>query len=144
MIAPITLRVMTTKYEQMVAENAQLEVPVIPTTPNGKVGYVFIAIDVKTGRIDVSQNLGSYTVAEQKLMHDMLPKMPDILPYWDEIYEHSKNTHETGLDLWAVAWDWVITPDGPILLEGNSGFRLGVPQMQYGGLIQMAATPSET
>lgn len=140
--APITLRVMTVKNRHMAVENAQLEVPVTSTSQNGsngKVRYIFIAIEVTTGRIDLSQTIESHAPKKQKSLHDLLPNIPEKLPYWDEIYKHSKNMHDTSLDLWAIAWDWVITADGPFLLEGNSGFRLGAQQMQYGGFIQVAA-----
>ena len=28
-----------------------------------------------------------------------------------------------------VAWDWIISDDGPILLEGNSSYSIFVPQL---------------
>jgi hypothetical protein len=38
-------------------------------------------------------------------------------------------------DVWAIAWDWVITPSGPVLLEGNSGWGTATPQMIQGGFL---------
>ena len=55
------------------------------------------------------------------------------LPFWSEICQHSIKAHRELPNVWAIAWDWVITPDGPILLEGNGGWGLDTPQMQLGG-----------
>lgn len=46
------------------------------------------------------------------------------MPYWDEIKQHSELAHAQIPRVWGIAWDWVITPDGPKLLEGNSGWDL--------------------
>lgn len=47
------------------------------------------------------------------------------LPAWDEALSHSIQAHRHFPQLRAIAWDWVITPSGPLLLEGNPGFGLG-------------------
>jgi Sugar-transfer associated ATP-grasp len=54
------------------------------------------------------------------------------LPFWQELCTYSIQAHSTLPKVWAIAWDWVITPDGPVLLEGNSGW--GVESAQYQGL----------
>lgn len=46
------------------------------------------------------------------------------MPFWQEIKHYSELAHEQLPRVWAIAWDWVITPDGPKLLEGNSGWDL--------------------
>ena len=61
------------------------------------------------------------------------------LPFWPEIISHSSQAHALATpDCWAIAWDWVISADGPILLEGNSGWGLEIPQMQMGGFANIA------
>lgn len=55
------------------------------------------------------------------------------LPFWSEICRHSISAHHELPKVWAIAWDWVITPNGPVLLEGNGGWGLDTPQMQLGG-----------
>ena len=53
---------------------------------------------------------------------------PITLPFWDIIINQSAMTHDHFPDIHAIAWDWVITPDGPLLLEGNAGWGLELLQ----------------
>lgn len=39
-------------------------------------------------------------------------------------------------EIYAIAWDYVITSDGPCMLEGNSGWGATTPQVIYGGLLK--------
>ena len=59
---------------------------------------------------------------------------PKTIPYWDQICADSLRAHGQEFDLWAIAWDWAVTPEGPILLEGNAGWGLHDWQLQNGGL----------
>lgn len=56
------------------------------------------------------------------------------LPYWDETKELVKNAHKQFYELESIGWDVVITPDGPILLEGNDDWEISGPQDTAGGL----------
>ena len=58
-------------------------------------------------------------------------RAPDLdrIPHWPAVIAGSVLAHGAVPDLWAVGWDWAITPDGAVLLEGNSGFGLGMPQL---------------
>jgi hypothetical protein len=53
-----------------------------------------------------------------------------ILPYWSEMAAQSQLAHRQVPKIWAIAWDWVLTPDGPVLLEGNGGWGLTSVQEQ--------------
>lgn len=53
-----------------------------------------------------------------------------VLPYWQTVVEHSLVSHMQLFKVWAIAWDWVITPEGPVLLEGNGGWGLREMQQQ--------------
>lgn len=59
------------------------------------------------------------------------------LPYWQQVCQHSLSAHRKLPKVWAIAWDWVITPDGPVLLEGNSGW--GLEQVQQQGINLVSA-----
>jgi hypothetical protein len=52
------------------------------------------------------------------------------VPYWEQVAAFSLNAHRELPKVWAIAWDWVITPDGPVLLEGNGGWGLEQAQLQ--------------
>lgn len=59
----------------------------------------------------------------------------DALPEWLRIVESSCSAHRRyALGVRAVAWDWVLTPKGPVLLEGNVGWGCSVPQLIRPGL----------
>lgn len=55
------------------------------------------------------------------------------VPHWAALVRHSLQAHAAFPDLWAIAWDWVLTPAGPVLLEGNPGWDVAVPQLLLGG-----------
>jgi hypothetical protein len=78
-----------------------------------------------------------YTAYHPKLdtIQPLADMAPQIIPFWDEICADSLRAHENEFDLWAIAWDWAITPDGPVLLEGNSGWGLQDWQLQSGSLL---------
>jgi hypothetical protein len=69
------------------------------------------------------------------VIQPLADKAPEIIPFWDEICAHSLRAHTEEFDLWAIAWDWAVTPDGPMLLEGNSGWGLQDWQLQSGSLL---------
>jgi hypothetical protein len=46
------------------------------------------------------------------------------LPFWQDIVRYSIRAHAELPRLWTIAWDWIVTPDGPMLLEGNAGWDL--------------------
>jgi hypothetical protein len=58
------------------------------------------------------------------------------IPYWEEIRKSAVDAHQCFPDVYAIAWDYVITPDGPYMLEGNTGWGAATPQMLQGGLLQ--------
>lgn len=58
-----------------------------------------------------------------------------LVPDWSEVAEASYRAHARFPGLWAIAWDWVVTPDGPLLLEGNAGWGPAAVQVLRGGLL---------
>ena len=57
------------------------------------------------------------------------------VPFWDELEGSALAAHASFRDVYAIAWDYVVTPDGPFLLEGNSGWATRMPQVIHGGLL---------
>lgn len=74
--------------------------------------------------------------------HDSIVKHPDTgtvfegfqLPFWPEVRELVKRVHEQLPDIKSIGWDVAITPDGPVLIEGNDNWEMGGPQDMEGGL----------
>ena len=58
------------------------------------------------------------------------------IPYWKEIRKSAIDAHHCFPDVYAIAWDYVITPDGPYMLEGNTGWGAATTQMLQSGLLQ--------
>ncbi|MFM2484970.1 sugar-transfer associated ATP-grasp domain-containing protein [Celerinatantimonas yamalensis] len=58
------------------------------------------------------------------------------LPFWSLLVSQSHLAHQQFSDIKAIAWDWVLTPTGPIMLEGNSGWGTLTPQMINGPLLK--------
>lgn len=42
--------------------------------------------------------------------------------------------HKQFYELESIGWDIVITPNGPVILEGNDDWEIGGPQDTSGGL----------
>lgn len=58
------------------------------------------------------------------------------IPYWDEVKTLVVNAHKQFYELQSIGWDIVISPVGPIILEGNDDWEIGGPQDTGGGLRQ--------
>jgi hypothetical protein len=59
------------------------------------------------------------------------------VPFWTQIRETAAAAHALFPDTYAIAWDYVITHDGPFLLEGNTGWGTRMPQIINGGLLMI-------
>ncbi|OPY79977.1 MAG: hypothetical protein A4E64_00244 [Syntrophorhabdus sp. PtaU1.Bin058] len=59
-----------------------------------------------------------------------------VVPFWEEIKDSAMKAHRCFPDVYAVAWDYVVTADGPYILEGNTGWGTTTPQVLHGGLLQ--------
>jgi uncharacterized protein len=93
-------------------------------------GGIAAAVDLDTGALGSASNLG----ADCRL--GWLDRHPDSgaqitgarLPMWDEVREFAIRTHMAFDDRLLVGWDIAITPDGPVLVEGNGAPDLDIMQ----------------
>ena len=100
------------------------------TVDNLHAGGIAAAVDFKTGELGPASNLG----ADSRL--GWLGRHPDTgaritgakLPMWDEVREFAIRAHRAFGDRILVGWDIAITPDGPILVEGNGSPDLDIMQ----------------
>lgn len=53
------------------------------------------------------------------------------IPFWDQIKQLAFRAHETFDTMPSVGWDIAITPDGPLLLEGNDIWCVDLVQMSH-------------
>ena len=60
------------------------------------------------------------------------------IPFWKQILESALTSHTLFRDVYAIAWDFIVTPDGPYILEGNTGWGVMMPQIVHGGMLREA------
>lgn len=113
-----------------------LEVP-IGRTLQGRTHYGFLAIDVYGGVIQHQVGGATSNTLQMPQFEALLAQLPQArtVPYWEAVIQASLTAHQHFSDVQSIAWDWVITSNGPILLEGNSGWGLAVPQSMAQGFI---------
>lgn len=117
---------------------ATLEVPLGRRAIAGWPPYLFLPVEAETGRlrpfpVDALPTSESRARAAQTWEQ---ARSIGVLPFWSELVAGSLRAHRLLPGVWAVGWDWVITPDGPVLLEGNSSWWAVVPQVHGGGLLR--------
>lgn len=102
--------------------------------------HIILPIDMTTGNTTEfpRQNLSLHVAQRYKAMYEQAQDRE--IPFWDLIWERSLVAHSLFPDIFAIAWDIVITPDGPCLLEGNTGWGTRVPQIINGGMIKRIST----
>ena len=94
-------------------------------------GYWLLKIDADSGQ--VVDAFGLWPTSEGGVDNPAQLRMLDgqAMPYWPDIARFSAQAHAELPRLWAVAWDWIVTPEGPVLLEGNSGWDI-MPLQELG------------
>lgn len=107
----------------------------IPRHNNGRKQYAFIAIDCDDGRPQTSGDNWHYHQLRQQQPY-LLPAAADIvIPHWRQIREQALAAHTLADDINIVAWDFIVTTNGAVLLEGNINWRVTPPQMLFGPLL---------
>ena len=141
----ITLRYISRRTaDGYVGYCAVLEVPVRRETCGGN-AYALIPLASADGTLLPWPESAADASQAQSQTARARSRAPGLLrpPHWDVIRANSHLAHRQVPHLWAVAWDWAITPSGPLLLEGNSGWSLAVPQLLgLGGLVDQALEAS--
>lgn len=54
------------------------------------------------------------------------------IPFWNEAKELVISTHERIPELFTIGWDVAITPEGPMIVEGNDGWGPNLSQTSVG------------
>ncbi len=116
--------------------DAFLEIPA-GRRDKGETLYVILPIEPHQGRVGPPirsvhwSGLYEQALARIELQQQRLGE----LPYWASVVSHSLHAQQLFPDIASIAWDWVLTPSGPVLLEGNSGWGLSAVQGQRGGVL---------
>ena len=109
---PVTVRLITRMHGDVAEAWASLLYVQAPGDSADR-SYWLLKIDLATGRLSDAFGHWQETAIESL-----------VVPYWPAIVSHSLQSQSALPRLWAIAWDWIVTPDGPVLLEGNTGWDM--------------------
>lgn len=143
----VVLRITTQRVKDL-AEGADilaafLRIPMVVRSESGSGTRLDVIgrIDPTNGELSRNPNSILGLLPQTSLLEDWafgrLPKNPKI-PFWDEIRRQSLCGQRDFAELWAIGWDWVVTRDEPVLLEGNVYWEAKRPQEVAGGLVWAA------
>jgi hypothetical protein len=131
----VTLRVITEVHpvRGMECYGATLE---MPNLSDGVFkGHIMLPVEPSSGRItSFPRRLPPETQARHDAVFDRIGHR--AVPFWDSIMKSAFLAHRCFTDIRAIAWDYVVTPAGPVMLEGNTGWGVTTPQMLHGGLLR--------
>jgi hypothetical protein len=93
-------------------------------------GGIAAAVDIDTGTLGPASDLGadaSFGWVERHPGTDA-PILGTQLPMWEDVKGFAVRAHGAFGDRVVVGWDIAITPDGPVLVEGNGAPDLDIMQ----------------
>ena len=104
---------------------------------NGISGNIMIGIQNDTGKL--SEYAYSSGIGELQYKLDKHPQTQIVfkdyqIPFFHESLEMAKSLHVLFQQFFIIGWDIGITPEGPIVLEGNNITTLYPCQVIYGGM----------
>ena len=145
----ITLRVISEYDLATQAVNVQavyLEWPVLQETGEVR-SYLFCAVDPVSGQLLKQHSLPLATrlsAANQSTWLALTEQLADHpLPHWDHIVATAQQAHLEVSGVYRVAWDFILTEQVPVLLEGNVGWRVTIPQLICPGFT-LVAVPNDS
>jgi hypothetical protein len=137
-----TVRVLTCLNErgepELVGAAMRMAIGSNHVVDNLHAGGIATAVDLETGVLGPASNLGADSALGWMDHHPVsgAPINGVELPMWKEVREFALRAHRAFADRVLVGWDIAITPDGPIMIEGNSSPDLDIMQrFVRGGLM---------
>lgn len=134
----ITVRVITLRqgrnYQVLCA---MMAIPVFVAPNLSRMTHLTLPVKCDNGLPQRYPAQGFLNQAGRLLAEDLYNRWPTqkSLPFWNVVLKDSIRAHGCLHHLAAVAWDWVLTVEGPVMLEGNSGWGTIMPQLICGGFL---------
>lgn len=132
----VTLRLITEIHPQngLRCYCATLEIP--NDSGRSRFFHTMLPVDLNSGEVlpFPTETLLDQCSKRHDAMYNRLEQV--TVPFWDEIIGSALTAHQSLPGIYAIAWDYVITPTGPFLLEGNAGWGTKIPQILHGGLLK--------
>lgn len=103
---------------------------------NFSAGGVVVKVDRETGRLKAPGFMKGRAVS--RVMDHPLTGTPFDgfpVPFWNEAKEAVAKAQRTFRELKAIGWDLAVTPDGPVIIEGNIEWGTAGIQATNGGLL---------
>jgi hypothetical protein len=100
-------------------------------------GGISVGVDLRTGTLRrgiIKPKFGGHWVDTHP--DSGVSFMGLRLPDWDQVLDTCRRAAEATPSLRSVGWDIALTPDGPVLIEGNPDWDLPMVQVHTGGLLQ--------
>jgi hypothetical protein len=139
----VTLRVITQTdpLQGAMCYCATLEIPHVSDTDGSF--HIILPIDTSSGMVEhfPDHRLPSLIQARYDEVYTRMGVF--IVPHWEEIRKSALAAHRYFPDVYAIAWDYVVTPDGPYMLEGNTGWGTSTPQVLHGGLLHNVSSEEQ-
>ena len=117
-----TVRIVTTRFNEethILGAFLRMGIKVDSFIDNASAGGVFCGIDINTGKL---KKYG-FTEKSDKILfsHPISNIVFDgyQLPYWNEVVDLVKKLHPYFYQQSSIGWDIAITPNGPMVIEGN-------------------------
>lgn len=100
------------------------------TVDNLHAGGIGALVDLETGALSSSSNLGSDATLGWFSVHpdSGAPIEGRRLPFWEQVKAHAVAAHSHFMDRVVIGWDIAIVEEGPILIEGNGNPDLDILQ----------------
>lgn len=131
----ITLRLISRCEQSTIhLDAAYLEWPVSDEAEEIITSHFPIAVDVKAGflqQYDLSNPwISSLSTEQHQALDKLINRFESLhLPHWEEAAKLVEQAHPHLSGIYRIAWDFILTDDHAVLLEGNTGWRVSVPQM---------------
>ena len=84
-------------------------------------GGIGSAVDVRTGELGRGTHLQPAAEWVSQHPNTRAQILGRTLPMWRDVEKLSLEAHSAFSEFVVVGWDIAVTPDGPMLVEGNSG-----------------------
>lgn len=131
-----TIRLITTKFNkkpQILCAGLRMGKSSNTIVDNASRGGCFVGINEKTGKL---KKYGFFENARAVKEHpeSKIEFSGYQLPFWKECVSAAKKLQNMAEGYTSVGWDIAITPKGPVLIEGNTGWGGYIPNLTCRGI----------